>query len=51
MESLYTVGGNINWSGHYRKQFGISLEKEKEEEKEKRKKNYHVIQLFNLSVN
>ena len=24
-EPSYTVGGNVNWCGHYGKQYGVSL--------------------------
>ena len=30
-ESLYTVGGNVNWCSHCRKQHGVFLKKPKTE--------------------
>ena len=40
-KSSCTVGRNVNWYSHYRKQFGVSS---------KMKQNYHTIQQFHFWV-
>ena len=42
-ETLYTVGGNVNWHNHHGKQYGSSLKKLKIE-------NYHMTQQLHSGI-
>ena len=41
-EPSYTVGGNVNWCNHYRKQYGVSSKNYRQK--------YHTIQQFHFFV-